>query len=143
MSHINYGVDVLMNQNGDLVFSANGDMATTKDYEQLNPDDYDFDGQYNVHISLLNRLMTPRGDYQFDPDFGAGIVEDISSTDLGVIEKVRERVETALLLDSRVEAVKSVRVTKDQNYLNVEARITLVGANDVSTYVFPEIYLSQ
>ena len=141
MSHINYGVDLLLDENGDLVLSSNGDITTTQNYEQLNPDDYDFDGQYNVHISLLNRLMTPVGDYQFDPDFGSGIVQDISSTDLGIVDRVKERVEEALLADSRVQTVNAVRVTKDQNYLNIEANITLIGSNEIDTLVFPEIYL--
>src|SRR3990172_9978469 len=141
MADINYGVDVVLTSDGDLSFGDNGDFVNTQNIEQASPNDYQFDGQYNIGISLLYRLLTQTGDYQFDNDFGASLLRQISSTSMFLEHTFKDLVKNALEEDSRVKEVKSVKTNRSGNRLNISAKIKLIGSSVVSDFVFPDIYL--
>lgn len=141
MAQIEYGVDIVLDNSGDIVFADNGDLLNTLDIEQTNPNKYQFEGQYNISTSLYNRLVTQLGDYQFDPTFGSNILAQISSTSMFVEQSVKDFVKRALEEDSRVKEVKSIKTKRDGNRLSVNVKVRLIGSNIISEFVFPDIYL--
>lgn len=136
-----YGNDLLL-QDGDILSTANGDLFTAKDYEDKNQSTTRFDGYYNMLFSMVNRILSQKGENPFHPDYGTNIPSLISSPNS---TQLREDIETeiidGLLEDPRVNKVNLVDVTQNGNQISVKVNVIMQGKENASEFVFPSFVI--
>lgn len=138
-----YGIDFILSEDGDLIFKSNGDVMTTADYENQKGD-AKFVGYYNVVRSILNRLISNRYDYPFDPGFGEGIEQYLSQPITPEFaNNMSTLVSESLSKDDRISKVISVTTEIiAREIVIIRAQVKLTGDDTVSDLIFPRMYIS-
>lgn len=132
-----YGIDIYLDENGDMAPTRNGDAYTTKNYESSRS--VPFDSYYNVIISLWRKLITNQGDYVHHPEFGKNLRQFISATNPNLAQILESLTREALSSDSRVVEVNSVKVMRVGNTVYITALVTLtIGTVNI---LFPQLLL--
>ena len=133
-----YGVDIYLDENGDMIPTRNGDVYSTKDYEHGKQ--IPFDSYYNILISIWRSLVTNQGDYVHHPEYGGNLMEFVSSTNPNIVAIVKSIVEQKLSQDRRIKEVVNIKVEKFGNTVYITALVELVITGRV-LLTFPQLLL--
>lgn len=138
-----FGVDIKLDENGDIILNPNGDIMTTQDYED-SKNTVKFTGYWSVMTAIMNRLSTAPGTYPFDPTFGSNLPARVSKViDSNFANSTSLVVSQALLQDDRVKKVVGVSTEIiGGNIVVIRATVILIGTDQVSELVFPEMFIS-
>jgi phage baseplate assembly protein W len=141
MSFSSYGTDWFL-RDGDLVSTVNGRVLNTKDYEIQNADPSKFEGYFNVLKSLTNRLITPKGDNHFHPEYGSNLMQMLSQPNSPTLaKKLEKEVRDTCMEDGRVQSVESVVVKQSGRSVDISAKIKLIGQSDSFEFIFPRFLI--
>lgn len=139
MSH-NFGTDLIVTSEGDLTLAPNGDFLDTDTYQEINADNYSFEGEVCVRESIYKVITYLAGEYSvFDIESGAGadqlVSKPFTSTEF---ELFKERAERQLQKDDRIESVIDISYEKiDINVYKISISVKMVGKDKISNFVFP------
>lgn len=139
MEH-NFGTDLIITSEGDLTLAPNGDFLDTDTYQEINTNNYTFDGEVCVRESLYRVITYLAGEYSvFDIESGAGANQLVSKPFISSeFELFKERLERQLQKDDRIEFVEDISFEKiDTNVYKISISIKMVGKDKISSFVFP------
>lgn len=135
------GTDILLNSDGDIEVGPNGDVMNTDDYDAVK--NAPFPGYYNLVLSLWETISAIKGEYPFQPTFGADIQEFVGTNILSKnLQGIKQRVFEVLESDPRIREVESVDIKSYQNTIYIETRIIAIGKSNPETLIFPKIVVT-
>lgn len=137
-----YGSDFILSDTGDLVLTGEGtqteqDIMTTLQFEKKTP--VRFDGYITLVEALYCMLMTVKGDFPFEEDFGSNLPLYISKNIDQKFDEIQTSLEEELFKDDRIKDVNSIDIVKypKSNQVIVKISVTGVNENEPSAFTFP------
>lgn len=143
MSTDNFGVDLMLDNNGDIMFTEDGDLLFTDVVEKklyTNSSYTRFEGYIAIREWVHDCIATVIGSNIYDSDFGTNIMLYQSRSFTTVKQVVNQELEPALLKDARIKSVDYIKFQVVAiNQINISVGVTTNTNQKPYEYVYPYV----
>lgn len=136
----NLGIDLTLDNEGDIALNYKGDLMTTNEVEKMLSDSIKFDGEICLRESTYRRLEAEKSSYPFDVTFGVNLSNYLCvGITPEIMNAIKIQIETELIKDDRIISIKNIEVELFDNNRNLRIiiEVEVIGQDTICKMVFP------